>query len=237
VSTLGALVQAGARTYLLGTSHALGGDEMATSPTVVYQPSVEDGGVLTRDAIGSLFQQHSLRDVNTVDCAIARPLDGLAVDPHIVQIGTPRAVMKARMDLIVHKFGRTTGYTVGRVVSVDTDVRVGFGERQLLFRHQIAIESVGDGQFSGPGDSGALIVDRTTQTGVGLLFAGSPSMAFANHLEDVMDALGVRLLDTSLGDGHLSHNQVGNGYLSSPMHERQPIVNRRPPQLFTRLAP
>jgi hypothetical protein len=50
------------------------------------------------------------------------------------------------------------------------------------------------GSFSESGDSGSLIVRRPGNRATGLLFAGSGSHTIANHIGDVLAALGVRLV-------------------------------------------
>jgi len=63
----------------------------------------------------------------------------------------------------------------------------------VQFTEQILIVGTG-GSFSQPGDSGSLIVDRKSKRPVGLLFAGSSSHTIANHIEDVVQALGVTIV-------------------------------------------
>lgn len=95
--------------------------------------------------------------------------------------------------MAVHKFGRTTGYTVGQVTSIDTDVTVGYDLGNLTFTGQIIIVGNNGTSFSNAGDSGSLILERGTNKAVGLLFAGSTSHTIANHIDDVLKALGVTL--------------------------------------------
>lgn len=47
---------------------------------------------------------------------------------------------------------------------------------------------------AGPGDSGSLIVDRKSKQAVALLFAGSATNTIANHIDDVLGALGVTIV-------------------------------------------
>jgi hypothetical protein len=93
----------------------------------------------------------------------------------------------------VHKHGRTTGYTRGRVIDVSGDFNLSYDFGTARFVDQIVI--VGDsGSFSNSGDSGSLIVERTSNQATGLLFAGSSSHTIANHISDVLAALGVTLV-------------------------------------------
>ena len=55
---------------------------------------------------------------------------------------------------LVEKFGRTTGYTTGRVTSVETDVKVNYPSLgTCLFKDQIVIEGLNNTPFSDSGDS------------------------------------------------------------------------------------
>jgi hypothetical protein len=76
----------------------------------------------------------------------------------------------------VRKFGRTTGYTEGRVFSIYLDIRVRYDRtgRSALFQNQLLIEPTLPrfNKFVEKGDSGSLLVDGE-QHAVGLIFAGA----------------------------------------------------------------
>ena len=93
--------------------------------------------------------------------------------------------------MMVHKFGRTTSYTVGRVDSIDTDVIVEYETGEFTFDNQIIIRETNHTMFSDSGDSGSLILQRGTNTAVGLLFGGGPGHTIANHIGDVLRSLRV----------------------------------------------
>ena len=97
------------------------------------------------------------------------------------------------MGLEVQKYGRN-GQTFGKVDSVNAMVRVYYSTRSAIFVEQILITP---GTFSAGGDSGSLIVTLEGNNPVGLLFAGSSSYTIANPIDDVLDAFGVTVDDTS----------------------------------------
>jgi hypothetical protein len=131
---------------------------------------------------------------NKVDCAIAKlKNDGLAT-ASILFIGPPTGRTSAQIDMIVHKFGRTTSFTVGRITSVETDVSVQYEAGLLTFENQLIITGLNAQPFSAAGDSGSLILERSTNKAVGLLFAGSSSHTIANHIDDVLRAMQVSLV-------------------------------------------
>ena len=95
--------------------------------------------------------------------------------------------------MAVHKFGRTTGYTVGQITSVDTDVTVQYDLGNLTFTGQIIVVGNSGASFSNAWDSGSLILQRGTNKAVALLFAGSSSHTIANHIDEVLQALAITL--------------------------------------------
>jgi len=88
--------------------------------------------------------------------------------------------------LKVQKLGRTTGHTIGWIQQTNVMLDVEYDPGILArFDDQIAI---GKGDFSDGGDSGSLVMDMKRRA-VGLLFAGGPTLTFANPIEDVMELL------------------------------------------------
>jgi len=61
------------------------------------------------------------------------------------------------------------------------------------FSGQLLIQGLNNKPFSAAGDSGSLILERSTNKAVGLLFAGSATHTIANQIKDVLTALNVTL--------------------------------------------
>ena len=92
----------------------------------------------------------------------------------------------------VHKLGGATGVTSGRVLDVSAPVTSVRGERRL---ENIAIRGIG-GDFIGPGDSGALLVNDREEA-VGLIWGRNerdPAVAYASHIHPVLDRLDITLI-------------------------------------------
>lgn len=192
--TFGALVKRGDTQFILSNNHVLADENRLPVGSPIFQPGLLDGGQVATDQIASLVDFVPLTPAapNQVDCAIAEATKRLATRD-ILFIGPPNGKEKAKRDMIVHKFGRTTSYTVGRVTSIDTDVSVEYETGVFTFTNQMIIQSVNQEPFSDAGDSGSAIVSRESQRVVGLLFAGSASHTIANHIDDVLTALKVTL--------------------------------------------
>jgi hypothetical protein len=127
-----------------------------------------------------------------VDAAIAQPLSKTLVGRQILHMGAPRGTATAEIDMMVHKFGRTTSYTAGRVASIDTDVIIEYETGDFTFEGQILVTGTGE-PFSEEGDSGSIILERGTNAAIGLLFGGSSTHTIANHIGNVLRSLRVRL--------------------------------------------
>jgi hypothetical protein len=191
--TLGAIVQDASGVYVLSNNHVLADENKLPLGSPIFQPGLLDHGNPATDRIASLTRFIPLMSVNSVDCAIARFVPAVPFSRFILGIGSPTGSEDAAVDMVVHKFGRTTGYTAGRVTSIDTDVNVTYDMGTLTFKSQIVITGLNSQPFSAAGDSGSLILERSTNKAIGLLFAGGPTTTFANHIGDVLQMLGVTL--------------------------------------------
>ena len=193
--TFGAVVKDNGGMYVLSNNHVLADENRLKTGAAIFQPGLLDGGNPSTDQIAELTRFITLQPTtpNTVDCAIAKALKNNLISKDILYIGAPTGAEDAAIDMIVHKFGRTTDYTAGHITSVDTDVTVQYDIGNLTFTGQIIVVGLGGTAFSGAGDSGSLILQRGTNKAVGLLFAGSSTHTIANHITEVLQELNVTL--------------------------------------------
>jgi hypothetical protein len=197
--TFGCLVTDGTSRFILSNNHVLANENALPLNSPIFQPGLLDGGVVATDRIARLKKFVRIRKVpfaNHVDAAIA-VLDSPSIaSPAILpQVGTLGSTVSvpAAVGMRVHKHGRTTGYTRGRIIDVAADVNITYDFGVARFVDQMII--VGDsGSFSDAGDSGSLIVRRSGNRATGLLFAGSATHTIANHISDVLTALSVTLV-------------------------------------------
>jgi len=193
--TFGALVGDKTSSYILSNNHVLADEDRLPPGSPIFQPGLLDGGNPTTDQIAELTKAVALqvKVPNQVDCAIAKLLKPSLATNQILFIGAPQGTADAEIDMTVHKFGRTTQYSVGRISSIDTDVKLPYDIGTLTFESQILIVGLNGAAFSAPGDSGSLILERPSNQAVALLFAGSSTHTIANHIGDVLKALKVKL--------------------------------------------
>ncbi len=129
---------------------------------------------------------------NHVDAAIIE-VNKMDVTAEVVDIGVPKEVKQAQLDMLVQKSGRTTCRTVdGLITGIDAMIGpISYGPGKFAyFKDQIVISKEG---FSAGGDSGSLVLDMNGYA-VGKLFAGSEKITIANHIQSYLDLLDAELV-------------------------------------------
>ena len=184
--TFGLLVKdtAGAH-YILSNNHVLAFEngveadgtkrQALAKGAPIFQPGLLDGGSIAVDQIAELTRWVNLRadiETNIVDGAIAKLTKKSLATREVLFIGAPAGTAAAAKDMVVHKFGRTTSYTAGRISSILFDVTVPYEVGDVMFQDQVAIRGLDGTRFSDSGDSGSAILERATNRVVALLFAG-----------------------------------------------------------------
>ena len=186
--------------FVLSANHIFANTNRAFLDDAVLQPGSFDGGRAPQDEIATLFDFEPIEFggvENVIDAAIAlttledvdnaTPSDGY---------GVPSSkTVRPRPRMRVMKYGRTTGLTKGRIEAINATVDVDYRVGVARFVRQIIV--AGDG-FAAGGDSGAVIVrdrGRSARKPVGLLFAGSATLAVGNPIDLVLDRFGVVMDD------------------------------------------
>ena len=189
--TFGALVRQGGDDFILSNNHVLANENRGAVGDPILQPGRYDGGRPDRDTIAQLagFVRLDADAANVVDGALASPIVRDDVAPEILHIGRVQGDTEPDIDMAVRKSGRTTRLTEGRITATDVTLRVGYSDGSLVFTDQFLVSARGG--FSGPGDSGSLVVDKNNRA-VGLLFAGSPITTVANRWANVAKGLRVK---------------------------------------------
>ncbi|MDX2162477.1 MAG: hypothetical protein SF162_14215 [bacterium] len=127
---------------------------------------------------------------NTVDAALARPLDPALFVDEVRNIGIVNATKAPALGMRVRKYGRTTEYTEGTINLLNATVDIGYstarGQKTARFTGQVIATAMSQG-----GDSGSLVVDAAEQKAVGLLFAGSTQATIFTPIDLVLNALDI----------------------------------------------
>jgi hypothetical protein len=205
--TLGSLIKIGDVKYILSNYHVFesdivsgGNSRVATTGDPVIQPGLIDVGCVASSAqnVATLVQKSSLPGSN-VDASVAAVIDGMVqTNGAILEIGTiSSSTVAASLNQPVKKSGRTTRLTRSKVSGLNATVSVAYDDEcagdfafTKIYAGQILIANRAS-KFLAGGDSGSLMVEdvATNPRAVGLLFAGSSSLAVANPINEVLDFL------------------------------------------------
>ena len=210
--TLGSLVLRGGQRYVLSNYHVLeadivsgGNGRTAVAGDPVVQPGLIDisCNAATGQNVATLSGIKSLPSSN-VDAAIAQITPGMVqTNGSILEVGTISAsTVAASVNQRVKKSGRTTGLTRSRVSGLNASVSVAYDNEcaggaafTKTYTGQILVTNRGS-KFLAGGDSGSLMVEdvSTNARAVGLLFAGSSSIAVANPIGQVLSFLNATMV-------------------------------------------
>ncbi|RXT05181.1 hypothetical protein [Ammoniphilus sp. CFH 90114] len=162
--------------YILSNNHVLNRtNSTAFSPT--YQPGPADAPI-QNNQIGRLDRFIRIRPEgqgeNLVDAATAIPFSNSLLSPRYLGVGVvPGHQLSYRVGDRFKKMGRTTGFVTGVVESINTDVRVSYGNYgfSALFRRQTIIRSDRGTAISQPGDSGSVWLNASTNYATAVNYA------------------------------------------------------------------
>ena len=134
------------------------------------------------------FKLYKEKPKNSVDCALAKPINDDILKEEILGIGEIAGTADYEIGTNVKKSGRTTGVTTGKIKVIDTTVEINMSETEsAVFENQFITDPM-----SSPGDSGSVVLNKENKA-VGLLFAGSGYASVCNDIHLVCDALDIRL--------------------------------------------
>jgi hypothetical protein len=230
--TLGALVQKDGQQYILSNTHVFAGDSapggngtVSQVGDAVNQPGLIDVGCqnIASDYVATVSDFAQFSSSDNVDAAIAQVIGG-AVDSTgaIVGIGTlSGATVSPSLGQTVKKSGRTTGTTRSSISGLNATINVGYSDEcagasfTKQFTGQVVINNRGS-KFLAGGDSGSLMVEdvATSPRAVGLLYAGSNSIAVANPIDDVLNRFGVTMVGAA-GAGSTAGSIQGGGTVNA----------------------
>jgi hypothetical protein len=210
--TLGSLINVGSQKRILSNYHVFeadivsgGNGRVATTGDYIIQPGLIDVSCNAANAqnVATLVKTSSLPGSN-VDCSSATIITGMVnTTGAILEVGTISATtIAASVGQLVKKSGRTTGLTRSKVSGLNATISVQYENEcaggiafTKTFTGQILVTNTRS-KFLAGGDSGSLMVQDVTTNpkAVGLLFAGSTSIAVANPINSVLSFLGATMV-------------------------------------------
>ncbi len=192
--TLGAIVQKGKKYFILSNSHVLADCGKAKlGDKIIYPGDVDRAGAKAQSValLSDFIAFDKTQDfVNHVDAALAEIDDEFLdkLDFSILRAKTPLATAEPTRGMTIVKRGRTSGDTEGTVKDIHFSALIPYpGLGKIGFIDQVFCT-----QYSKPGDSGSIIVDKATGKIVGLHFAGSDAGSIFSSVGEVVKALGFR---------------------------------------------
>ena len=195
----------------------------------IYQPGVYDGGTLT-DTIANLERWVKMDEIgiNTVDCAIATPINDADLSDDVLEIGTITETAEVTEGMAVQKSGRTSGLNTETILDVNATVDVNYGKFVARFDDQIIT-----GYMASGGDSGSALCTMDNKI-VGLLFAGSFARTIHCKIGNVADLLNINFkAPTPPTPGGILPILLGGGVLAAVMMVKpaKKKPKREPPKI------
>lgn len=129
---------------------------------------------------------------NLADGAIGTLNPGVPFSNDILEIGAIRGTGVAAQGMVVIKYGDTTGFTEGTVISINTAFTR--TDDHNSFINQIAVQPNAPFKaMDDHGDSGSVLIDPKTRNIVGLIHSGQtpPLLALGSRIADVQAALNI----------------------------------------------
>jgi len=159
--------------YLLSNNHVWANENNAQQGDPIIQPGRLDEGDPENDVIAELYDWIDIDfsgNPNTVDAAIATPLDLSQVYTSIMVLGGITGKADPVQDSKAKKVGRSTGLTEGTITDVSATLNVEYDSGTALFQDVFVVQS--SEVIVQEGDSGSPVLDENNKF-LGLLFAGS----------------------------------------------------------------
>ncbi|MBK7705485.1 MAG: hypothetical protein IPJ30_06810 [Acidobacteria bacterium] len=208
--------------YLLSSAHVFADLSRAEKDDsdLIIQPSPGDSSsgrpVAELVDVSPIEFGGDVENPNCVDAAIARIDRRQAYSAEIPRIGAIRGFLRKESVTLrsdCQKFGRTTGYTRGRVFSIHLSIWVKYSARRTdaLFKDQFLIVPTDRSSFVKGGDSGSLVVDDQNRA-VGLIFAGAKektSLQFSD-VEDAVDLANIIINQTQKIESYGVANSISD---------------------------
>ncbi len=167
--TFGAVVKKDGKLFILSNCHVLADEGRLEVGSPIFQQGLLDLAGEPRREIAKFAEFAPLQD-GGVDAALAEIIDPEMVAFDVLHIGGVSGQTAAQVDLLVHKFGRTTSYTVGRISIVEADVTVPYETGPVAFEDQLLIVGLDGTTFSNSGDFRLANSVPSRQSGRGAAF-------------------------------------------------------------------
>jgi hypothetical protein len=183
------------RRLMLSNNHVLADSNYASIGDPIVQPGPLYDGQVPRDQIANLYRFGLLNsgltmaNANTVDVALGLPAKPEFLGENVLNIGVVTEAEDAQTGQTVVSSGMH-GYAEGEVVDTNATIKVGsYAFGSALFTDQIIVALA----VSVAGNSGSVLVAKSTKRAVGLVFSGNSQYSAANKMTSILDTFGLSL--------------------------------------------
>lgn len=189
---------------ILSNNHVLACENKAKIGDPIYQPGPFDAGSANLNFTGWNDPISDLPYIATLKRFVSMTKEGNVTDSAIAALHT-RIVKAGLVDPLyptinqtcvgfdtpmvgqsVQKCGRTTGYTTGRIIALNSTFTIAYDFGPAKFNDCVVLTGMSQG-----GDSGSLIMNMEMK-GVAHLFAGSPKVTIANPIGYAVNEYGLK---------------------------------------------
>jgi len=210
------------RLFALSNNHVFANENAGVIGNPISQPGPLDVGcaIVATDVVATLydFQKISFTNttnlVNVMDAAIGLTNAGqVDYQTWTPGYGTPSRFPQESIypGMLVQKCGRTSGYTKGKITSLNSTIVVAYDPGGARFQGCIAVESqLRIPTFGAAGDSGSLVVTQADRRPIGLLFAGGSITTFLCPISPILNRFKV-----GVDDGTGSAPVLGSGRMGT----------------------
>lgn len=174
---------------ILSNNHVLANLNKGKKGDKIVQPGIADGGKVSTDTVGYLERFVTLKDGATADCAVAKLVSPDLARYGILGCGDVWFPTDPVVGMALEGFGRTTGFQIGAVKTINNAIKVGSGDESFTIKEVFVTDMKSSG-----GDSGRALNERYTAKCAGLLFAGNSSLTLGVTSKNVFDQLNIELM-------------------------------------------
>lgn len=173
------------RFVILTNSHVANKDVENPKVDIITQPGAS---IYESQIVGTNLYSEKIKmnRTNYLDAALIKlDEDIMANYKEILTIGEVQGIAAVQEDETVCKCGRTTEYTEGKCITKNVSINIDYGDGKLAY-------FAGLDMFTGMsdhGDSGSIIVRKSDNMAVSLLFAGSDQVTFGIPMPHVRNKL------------------------------------------------
>jgi hypothetical protein len=208
VGSLGCFVRLGdGGIALLSNNHVIAGENAGRPGDRILQPNATAFDAEAQIAVLAAFVplltspigasvKARTAQLNAVDAALATLAGPSWAQSYVAgrPVGPLRGTSAATIDDAVYMVGSHSGLRAGTVKSVGAVVGpIGYGIGRCWFRNSFVVAGSGGLPFAAAGDSGAVVVRAVDDRVLGLVYAASPTQAWACPIDDVLAALNTTL--------------------------------------------